>query len=125
MILLNTGKIFSNDSHVHLRNCDTASLYHCPSPIIGSKIPKWDFILNVCSDCPMMNAPFLESSEQLDSFFPAYLHKIKFHIFQNVFKCMIHRLRPFKHNNMCKLCDVITEKYNKVIIMVNKCFVIR
>ena len=60
MILLNTGKIFSNDSHVHLRNCDTASLYHCPSLITGSNIPKWDRILNFSSDFPGTNDPYLE-----------------------------------------------------------------
>ena len=51
-------QIFPNDLHKHLRACDAASLYHCSNPIKGSKIPKWDCILNCCSDCPMMNAPF-------------------------------------------------------------------
>ena len=55
-------KIFPNDSHIHLRACDSTSSYHYSSPITGSKIPKWDCILNCCSDCPVMNAPFLESS---------------------------------------------------------------
>ena len=65
---------------------------------------------------------FLESSEQLDPFFPASLHKIKFQIFQNISKCSIHGLRPFKHNNMCELCDIIPDKDKKVRIMANKCF---
>ena len=72
----------------------------------------------------MMNVPFLESSEQIDRLFTAYLHKIKFHIFKNISKCTIHGLRPFKHNNMCELCDTINEKYKKGKIMVNKCFVL-
>ena len=71
-----------------------------------------------------MNAPFLESSEQLNILFPAYLHKIKFHIFQNISKCLIHRLIPFKHKNMCELCDIIPKKYKKGRIMLNKCSVI-
>ena len=37
-----------------------------------------------------MNAQYLESSHQLDRFFPDSLHKIKFHIFQNISNCFIH-----------------------------------
>ena len=29
---------FKNDSNIHLRSCDAASSYHCPSKITGSKI---------------------------------------------------------------------------------------
>ena len=72
----------------------------------------------------MMNTPFLESSEQLYRFFPASLHKIKFHIFQNISKCSIHGLRPFKHKNMCELCDTIPDKENKGRTMAKKCFVL-
>ena len=72
----------------------------------------------------MMNDPFLESSEQLDRFFPASLHKIKFHIFQNISKYSIQGLRPFIHKNMCELCDIIPDKDKKGIIMVKKCFVL-
>ena len=72
----------------------------------------------------MINAPFLEPSEQLDCFFPTFLHKIKFHIFLKISKCLIKRLRPCKHNNMCELCDIIPEKYKKGRIMVKKCFII-
>ena len=72
----------------------------------------------------MINAPFLESSEQLNSFFPASPHKIKFLIFQNISKCSIHGLRPFKHKNMCKLCDIIPDKDKKGRIMAKKCFVL-
>ena len=75
-------QIFSNYSHIHLRACYSESSYHCFSPITGSKIPKWDWILNCCYECPMMNAPFLKSSEQINHFFPTSLHKTKFHIFQ-------------------------------------------
>ena len=57
-----------------------------------------------------MNAPNLELLEQLDHFFPASLHKIKFHIFQNISKCPIHGLRPFKYNNTCGLCDETQDK---------------
>ena len=89
-----------------------------------SNIPKWDCILNYCSDFPRMNYPYLESSEQLDRFFPAFFHKIKFHIFENISKCSIHGLRPFKYNNTCELCDKIFDKYNKGILMVKKCFVL-
>ena len=62
-------QISPNDSHKHLRACDAASSYRFPSPITGSKIPKWDCILNCYSDFPMMNAQFLESSEQLNRYF--------------------------------------------------------
>ena len=84
-------RIFPNYSHIHLRSCDAASLYNCYSTINVSNIPSWYCILNCCSDFPMINAPFLESSEQLNRFFPASLHKIKFHIFQNISKCLIHK----------------------------------
>ena len=95
-----------------------------PLQLLDQIFPKWDCILNCCSDCPMMNVPFLESSEQLNRFFPESLDKIKFHIFQNISKCLIHGLRPFKYNNMCELCDIITYKYKKGRIMVRKCFVL-
>ena len=92
--------IFPDNSLINWWECNSASSYHFPYPITGTNISKWDFILNCCSDCPRMNAPHLESSEQLDIFFPASLHKIKFHIFQNKAKCSIHALRPLKYNNM-------------------------
>ena len=78
-------------------------------PITGSNIPKRDCILNCFSDCPSLNAPNLESSEELECFFPDSLHKIKFHIFQNISKILIHVLRPFKDKNTCELCDNIPE----------------
>ena len=56
-----------------------------------------------------MNDQYLESSEQIDDFFTASLHKVKFHIFQNKYKLSIHRLRTFKYNNTCELCDNIQE----------------
>ena len=80
------NQIFPNNPLIHLRACDAASSYHCPSPITGSNIPKWDFILNCFSDCPRTNAPYLESPEQLHRFFPYYRHKIKFHILQKRIK---------------------------------------
>ena len=104
------NQIFPNNSHIHLRACDSASSYPSPSRIMGSKISKWGCILNCCSDCPRMNAPYLKLSEQLDSFFPASLHKIKLHIFQNISKFAINRLRPFKYKYTCELCDKIQDK---------------
>ena len=95
-------QIFPNYSHIYSRACGDASLYHCSSQINGSKIPKWGCIFNHCYDYRMINAPFLVSSEQLNCFFPAFLHKIKFRIFQNICKCSIHVLRLFKNNNMCE-----------------------
>ena len=69
-----------------------------------------------------MNAPYLESSEQLDCLFPASLKKIIFHIFQNISKFSIHGLRKFKYNNTCELCDDILDKDKKVRLMVKICF---
>ena len=69
-----------------------------------------------------MNAPYLESSETLDRFFLVSLHKIIFHIFRNISKSSIHRLRPFKYKNTCELCDKIIYKDKKGRIMVKKCF---
>ena len=79
--------------------------------------------MSCCSDCPMTNAPYLESSEQLDSFFLDFFHKIKSHIFQNISKCTIHILRHFKYKNTCELCDNIQDKEMTGRIMVKKCFV--
>ena len=89
-----------------------------------SKIPKWDCILNCCYYFPRTNDPYLKSSEQLDSFFSSSLHKIKFHIFQNISKCLIHVLRLFKYKNRCELYNNILDKYKKGRIMVKKCFVL-
>ena len=72
-----------------------------------------------------MNAPYLESSEQLDILFPASLHKIRFHMFQNKSKISIHVLRHFKYKNTCELCDNILDKDKKVRLELKKCFVIR
>ena len=66
-----------------------------------------------------MNAPYLESSEKLDHFFTYSLHKIKFHIFQNISKCLIHGLRLFKSKNRRELFDNIQEKDRRGIITVN------
>ena len=71
-----------------------------------------------------MNDQYLESSEQLDRFFPASIHKIKLHIFKNISKCLIHGLIPFIYKNTCELCDNILGKDNIGIIIVNKCFVL-
>ena len=35
-------------------------------------------------DSPIMNDPYVELSEQLDSLFNDFLHKIKFHIFKDI-----------------------------------------
>ena len=90
----------------------------------GSNITKWECILNGCSGCPKMNALNLESSEQIDHLFPTSLYKIKFHIFQNISKCSIHILRPFKYKNVCELCDNIIDKKMKGRLLVKKCFVL-
>ena len=118
------NQIFTNNSHIHLLACDAASSYHCPYPITGSNIPKWDCILNCFSGCSSMNYPYLESSEQLDYLFPIFLHKIKFHIFQNITRCLIQGLIPFKYNNTCDVCDNIQDKDNRVNITVKKCSVL-
>ena len=34
------------------------------------------------------------------------------------------RIKSIKKNDMCELCDIIPDKYNKGRIMVNKCFVL-
>ena len=60
---------FPNNSHNHIRNCNYASSYHCPSTIAGSKIPIWDCMLNCCAECPGMKAPDLESSKILTVYF--------------------------------------------------------
>ena len=80
--------------------------------------------MNCYSDCPRTNAPYLEPPEQLHRLFPAYLHKIKSHIFKNTSNCLIHILIPFKYKNTCELCDKIIDKYNKGRLMVKKCFVL-
>ena len=108
------NKIFPNNSHINLRACDAAISFS----INGSNIPIWDCILNCFYDCPRMNAPYLESSEQLDHFFTDSFHKIKFYIFKNKSKCSIHVLRPFKYINMCELCDNILDKDKRVRVIV-------
>ena len=116
-LIENKNQIFPNNSHINLRACDAALSYNCSSTITESNITKWDCILNLCYDCTRINAPYLESSEQIDIFFPDSLHKIKLHIFQNISKFSIHVLRPFKYNNTCELCYKIQDKYNMGIIM--------
>ena len=96
-----------------------------PLQLMDQRFQKWGCILNCCSECPMMNAPFLESSQQLNNFIPESLHKIKFRIFQNISKCSIHGLIPFKHKNMCELCDIIPYKDKRGRIMAKKCFILR
>ena len=78
------NQIFPNNSHIHLRERDSASSYNCPSPITGSNILKHDCILNFCYDGPRTNAPYLELSEQLDRLFPAPLNKLKFYTLKNI-----------------------------------------
>ena len=117
------NKIFPNNLHRHFTAYYSASSYHCPSPITGSNIPKRDLILNFCSGYQRMNAPYLESSEQMDCLFPASLNKIRFHIFQNISKILIHWLRTFKYKITCELCDSILDKEKRGRNMVGKCFV--
>ena len=61
-----------------------------PLQFLDQEIPKWECMLNCCSDCPIMNAPGLESPEQLDRLFTGSLHKTQLHIFQNIFKIPIN-----------------------------------
>ena len=56
--------------------------------------------------------------------FPASLHKIKFRIFQNIYKFLIHGLIPFKYKNTCDLCDNIQDKYKIGIVIPKKYFVL-
>ena len=53
------NKSFPNNPHIHIRACDYVLSYHCSYPISGSKIPKWDYILNCCDGCISTNAPGL------------------------------------------------------------------
>ena len=92
--------------------------------LLGQYFQNGTFFWNCCSDFPITNAPFLESTEKFDRFVPASLQKTKFHIFQNIYKMLIHGLRPLKYKNMCELCDIILDKDKKGRIMVNKCFVL-
>ena len=84
-----------------------------------------DCILNFYLVCTKTNATYLESSEQFDHLFLVSLHKIKFHIFQNMSKFSMHVLRPFKYKYTCGLCDNIIDKDNRRRVMVKKCFFIR
>ena len=81
--------------------------------------------MNCGSGCTRINAPCLESSEQLGSFFSAFFHKSKFHIFRNISRCYIHGLKPFKYKNTCDLCDNILEKYKRGRIIMKKYFALR
>ena len=63
------NQILPTGSRIYLRACDAESSYCCTPPITVSNILRWDCILKFCSGCPIMNAPYLESSEQLDIFF--------------------------------------------------------
>ena len=112
-----------NNSHRHLIVDDAASSYYCPSPITGSNIPKWDCILNFCSDFPGENMTDLESSGHIGRLFPASLHKIKFRIFQQISECLIRLLRTFRYKNTCELCDTIQDKNKRGKIMVKNLFV--
>ena len=71
-----------------------------------------------------MNTPYLESSEQLDRLFPAPLNKIKFYIFQNIYKILIRVLWPFKYKNTFELRDNIQDKDKRGRIMAKKGFAI-
>ena len=64
----------------------------------------------------------LESPEQLDCLFTASLHKIKFHIFQNISKGLIHGLIPLNYKNTCELYDTIKYKEKRGNIMTNNIF---
>ena len=56
------NQIFPKKSRIHLRACDDAPSYLCPSPNNVSKIQKLDCILNFFPYCHKMNKTYLESS---------------------------------------------------------------
>ena len=74
--------------------------------------------MNCCAECTGMKATYLEPSKHLDRLFPGSLHKIKFHIFQNIPKFSIHVSIPLKYKNICELCDrkKDKEKSGKIIL---------
>ena len=76
--------------------------------------------MNFVSNCPRMNAPYLESPDKFYHLFLASLHKIKLYIFQNISKFLINGLRPFKYKNVCELCDNILDKEKRGRIMFKK-----
>ena len=64
----------------------------------------------------MIIDPYLEASEQLDRFFPTSLHKIKFHMFQNISEfSKNYSLIPFKYIITLELCDDIIDKLKRNI----------
>ena len=75
-------------------------------------------------DFPEMNSPCLGPPEQLGCFFPSFFHKIRSHMLQNISKCSIPRLRPFKYKNMCELYDKTQDKYKRGNITVKSYLVL-
>ena len=53
------NQIFPNNSRIHIRARDYASLHRCLSPMMGSKLLKWDCIFNCCYEYPVMKEPDL------------------------------------------------------------------
>ena len=61
-------------------------------------------MLNSFAEYPKVKAPYLESSKHMDHFLVPF---IKFCIFQNISRCSINLLRPFKYKNICKLFETV------------------
>ena len=81
-------------------------------------------ILNCCDYFPVVNAPDLESSKQLDHLCPGSLNKIKSHTFQNISKCSNHGLRSFKYKNIFELFYLTQDKDKRGKVMEKKSFVL-
>ena len=78
------NNIFPNNSQIRIRACDDASSHHYPFPILGLKIPKWDWRLSCCVECHGMKAPILYKPGKRDHLFTGSLNKIRFYIFNNI-----------------------------------------
>ena len=44
--------------------------------------------------------------KHIESYFPGESYIIKFSIFQNISKCLIHELKPFKYKGTCESCEI-------------------
>ena len=95
-----------------------------PLQLMKKRFQNGNAFLIVVLIVTRINGPYLEPSEQLYRFFPLSIHKIKFHILQNIYKCLIHGLISIKYNKTCELCDNILDKLNRGTIMVNKYFIL-
>ena len=49
------NSVYPNYSHFHIIAYNAASWNNCTSTTIGSKIAKWDQMMNYCSKCTWIN----------------------------------------------------------------------